>query len=286
MIQIAYIPGVTNRSSPSTPAHLIPPVPPLPYSDSPVGSQFPGSPNIDIQFAAHDILRGSMCTVDNRSSIATTIYGGNAIVSQPNIIRAGKAAVVTVKGGSSAGTSTNGSPQTENIPPVPSIMYTPRSNNLGDVPPSPAFSVGSTFINRLNSRKGSITTISDQPQQRITQAGTHVIHENNSSSSLNYDSDDGASLMPGHSAKPQSDCSSCITDLGVGSPFSDDNENSMMIDIGAPHGTGVGITRKLSMTASGGKSNNGPRLISLKKPREPKRTISPFDDSHSVDKGR
>ena len=147
VIQIAYIPGVTNRSGPSSPAYLVPPVPPLPYTDSPSVSQFPRSPNGDIQFAASDLLRGSMCTVDNRSSIATTIYGGNAIVSQPNIIRAGKAAVVTVKGGSGATSSSSssigGSPQ---VPPVPAVYLNGSSSHakgtaLETVPPSPAFSV-------------------------------------------------------------------------------------------------------------------------------------------------
>jgi hypothetical protein len=32
IIQIAYIPGVTNRSAPSTPGLLVPPVPPIPIA--------------------------------------------------------------------------------------------------------------------------------------------------------------------------------------------------------------------------------------------------------------
>lgn len=158
----------------------MPPVPPLPYADS------PRTPNADIQFAADDLLRGSLYTVnDNRSSVATTIYGGNAVVSQPNIIRAGKAAVVTVKAGgsgsgSSVATSAAGSPNpasdtadsTPSVPPLPALFAahagpSARRGALSDldaVPPSPAFSVGSTFFSRMNNRAGSASTHRSSPE--------------------------------------------------------------------------------------------------------------------------
>ena len=72
------------------------PVPQLSYAGS------LRTPNADTKFAADDLLRGSLYTVnDNSSPIATTIYGGNAVMPQPNIIGADGAAVVTVKAGSS-----------------------------------------------------------------------------------------------------------------------------------------------------------------------------------------
>merc|ERR1711981_1254864 len=38
IIQIAYMPGVTNRSAPSTPGLLVPPVPPIPIALSDAGT--------------------------------------------------------------------------------------------------------------------------------------------------------------------------------------------------------------------------------------------------------
>jgi len=74
-----------------------------------------------------------------RTSVASTIYGKNAIVSPipaQTVIR-GKAAVVSVK---SNGNSSSG----DLTPPVPSVDY--GKYGVGG-PPSPAFSVGSTFLN-------------------------------------------------------------------------------------------------------------------------------------------
>ena len=74
-----------------------------------------------------------------RNSVASTIYGKNAIVSPvpaQTVIR-GKAAVISVK---SNGANTPG----DLTPPVPSVDY--GKYGVGE-PPSPAFSVGSTFLN-------------------------------------------------------------------------------------------------------------------------------------------
>lgn len=296
VIQIAYIPGVTNRSGPTTPAHLIPPIPPLPYSDSPMGSQFPRSPNIDIQFAADDLLRGSMITVDNRSSIATTIYGGNAVVSQPNIIRAGKAAVVTVKGGSSIATSSTSSPNpgsSESIPPVPALFISTSGQSargkgpsgLETVPPSPTFSVGSTFLNRMNIKNGSDEVI-QQAQKRVVPGRSHVEHENHSTSSVNYDSDDSSDLIPGHRgnallSQRSSGISSCITDMEAGSPFSDAHSTTLeAIPLSNSSNIATAGNNRLSLNFAGGKRSS--KLIDTSEPA--RRTVSPFDDSHSVDK--
>ncbi|KAF8244460.1 hypothetical protein K440DRAFT_11855 [Wilcoxina mikolae CBS 423.85] len=289
VIQIAYIPGVTNRSNPSSPGHLVPPVPPLPYTDSPT------TPNIDIQFAADDLLRGSMYTVDNRSSVATTIYGGGAVVAQPNIIRAGKAAVVTVKGGSSVATSSTNSPipESESVPPVPALFIGGPSTRKGaqsdlePVPPSPAFSVGSTFLNRMNSKNESDTTMSEHPQKRAIPGRSRVIHENHSTSSFHYDSDDDSDLVPGHRGNLiQSQCSSCITAMDPCSPFSD--VNSVVLDnIPLSNDSRLPLAENTETTSKQpvGKTRSS-RVASLSKAAEPTRTVSPFDDSHSVEKSR
>ncbi len=144
IIQIAYIPGVTNRSAPSTPGLLVPPVPPIPIALSDAGTPryeqehffMPG----DLRDSTYSAL--SDRTSYARTSVASTIYGKNAVVSPvpaQTMIR-GKAAVVSVKSNSNQSTG-------EMTPPVPSVDY----NRFGPGgPPSPAFSVGSTFLNNAN----------------------------------------------------------------------------------------------------------------------------------------
>ncbi|OWP02570.1 hypothetical protein B2J93_5201 [Marssonina coronariae] len=140
IIQIAYIPGVTNRSTPSTPGLLVPPVPPIPIALSEAST-----PRYEQEhFFMPGDLRDSTysgCsdrTSYARTSVGSTIYAKNAIVSSvpaQTMIR-GKAAVVSVK--SSANQSG------ELTPPVPRVDY----NRFGPGrPASPAFSVGSTFLN-------------------------------------------------------------------------------------------------------------------------------------------
>jgi len=229
------------------------------------------------QFSADDILRGSMYTVnnDNRSSVATTIYGQNAVVSQPNIIRAGKAAVVTVKGGSSLATSIASSPSST-VPPVPALYLNGkgkgRQSTLDKVPPSPAFSVGSTFLNRMNSGK---KLGADLPAD--------AIGENHSTTSFMYSDDsDDDDIKPGQRIKrPQSACSSCITDMDTSSPFSDTN-SVVVDDTPGPSNSGqplAGNTRRLSQSLAQRQSRTlDTRAMSSQ------RTVSPFDDSNSMEK--
>ena len=150
VIQIGYLPGVMNRSAPSTPGQFIPPVPPLPGHGIPE-IRYPQSPDQGTFFSADDILRASVYTTgdhDPRASVATTIYRNNAIVAPvaANVVRLGKAAVVTVKGGPSVVTT----PQLGGAPPVPAVDLS--QYDKAAVPPSPAFSVGSTFLNKMNEK--------------------------------------------------------------------------------------------------------------------------------------
>jgi hypothetical protein len=142
IIQIAYIPGVTNRSAPSTPGLLVPPVPPIPIAISSAST-----PSYEDQhfFMPGDLRDSTYSAMTDRtsyaprSSVASTIYGKNAVVSPvpaQTVIR-GKAAMVSVK---SSGANTPG----DITPPVPSVDFNKYRSNP---PPSPAFSVGSTFLN-------------------------------------------------------------------------------------------------------------------------------------------
>ncbi|KAF2653600.1 hypothetical protein K491DRAFT_602487 [Lophiostoma macrostomum CBS 122681] len=134
IIQIAYIPGVTNRSGPGSPDLLVPPVPPIPAMSPSSGFSTPYSTS-EQHFFVPD-FRDSMASTSTdartsyartsiapslaRGSVASTVYRQNAIVSPlpaQTIVR-GKAAVVSVK--SSGSNSPTDTPGIE-TPPVPQI---------------------------------------------------------------------------------------------------------------------------------------------------------------------
>ncbi|OBT88147.1 hypothetical protein VE02_03513 [Pseudogymnoascus sp. 03VT05] len=145
IIQIAYIPGVTNRSAPSTPGLLVPPVPPIPIALSSASTPSYEDEHFFMPGDLRDSTYSAMTDRTSyapRSSVASTIYGKNAVVSPlpAQTVMRGKAAVISVKsnGGHSPGDLT---------PPVPSVDYNRYKNNNMQPPPSPAFSVGSTFLN-------------------------------------------------------------------------------------------------------------------------------------------
>ncbi|EGE80410.1 hypothetical protein RJZ56_007375 [Blastomyces dermatitidis] len=106
VIQIAYIPGVTNRSPPDTPGLLVPPVPPLPTANGSTYGQdqhffMPGDIRDSVWSQMTEDDRKSMSPSLARSSVATTLYRHDAIVSPvpaQQALRA-KAAVVSVKSG-------------------------------------------------------------------------------------------------------------------------------------------------------------------------------------------
>ncbi|GKZ28227.1 hypothetical protein AbraIFM66950_000039 [Aspergillus brasiliensis] len=102
VIQIAYIPGVTNRSPPETPGHLVPPVPPLPGAHPDQHFFMPGDLR-DSTWSEMSNERRSIAP-SLRSSVATTIYRNNAIVSPmpaQQVMRT-KAAVVNINGAADA----------------------------------------------------------------------------------------------------------------------------------------------------------------------------------------
>lgn len=132
IIQIAYIPGVTNRATATSPESsvLVPPVPPIP-SQHAEGRQF--SPDDQHFFVPGDLRDSTYSGLSGysdrtsyartsyapRSSIASTIYGRQAQVAAPaqTGMRA-KPMMVSVKSGTSG---SSGSPG--NTPPVPNIDF-------------------------------------------------------------------------------------------------------------------------------------------------------------------
>lgn len=128
IIQIAYIPGVTNRSGPGSPDLLVPPVPPVPAMSPSSAMSSPYS-NADRHFfvpdfrdsMASDSTRQSIAPSLARNSVASTMYRQNAIVSPlpaQTIVR-GKAAVVSVK--SNGSNTPDDAVSTMSTPPVPQV---------------------------------------------------------------------------------------------------------------------------------------------------------------------
>lgn len=157
IIQIAYIPGVTNRANPTSPTLLVPPVPPIPIATN--GSQA-GTPTEDQHFFVPGDLRDSVCSGASgytdrtsfartsyapRSSVASTIYGKAGVVVTPaqTGMRA-KAAMVSVK---SIGSGSNGEPSP---PPVPAIDHMKFGHKEPASPTGSTFSIGSTFMNKAS----------------------------------------------------------------------------------------------------------------------------------------
>lgn len=148
IIQIAYIPGVTNRATPTSPTVLVPPVPPIPMQHS-EGSR--DSAQDDQHFFVPGNLRDSTysgisafsdrTSYAPRSSIASTIYGKQAQVQTP--AQTGMRAKPTVVSVKSAGAS---APST---PPVPAIDFERFGPGRPDSSAS-NFSVGSTYLNNAN----------------------------------------------------------------------------------------------------------------------------------------
>ncbi|PQE19463.1 hypothetical protein CJF32_00007422 [Rutstroemia sp. NJR-2017a WRK4] len=182
IIQIAYIPGVTNRSTPSTPGLLVPPVPPIPIALS----NSSGTPRYEQEhfFMPGDLRDSTYSGISDRNSyarnsVASTIYGKQAIVSPvpaQTVIR-GKAAVVSVN---KPGTSTPG----DTTPPVPSVDYDRFARN----PPSPAFSVGSTFLNAASAATVTKPQVVRVPSSASKKKSADTLKPNSAPSPLSRDS--------------------------------------------------------------------------------------------------
>lgn len=158
IIQIAYIPGVTNRATPTSPTLLVPPVPPIPIAvSSPGGTPSTGDQHFFVPGDLRDSMASGMTGYTDRtsyartsyaprSSVASTIYGKAGVIVTPaqTGMRA-KAAMVSVKS-----TGSGGSTETA-VPPVP-VVDKRRFQDQGEPSPTGStFSVGSTFLNNATS---------------------------------------------------------------------------------------------------------------------------------------
>ena len=141
VIQIAYIPGVTNRSIHSSP-DLVPPVPPIPAASS--GGSAASSPHMsraEYYFSPGD-LRSERSSIATRTSVASTVYRENAVVNPmpAQAITRMKPTAVSVKSGS------KNSPDMSRpaSPPVPT-----SSNGSASVSRQPTLNTKSSIVGKF-----------------------------------------------------------------------------------------------------------------------------------------
>jgi len=167
IIQIAYIPGVTNRAAPTSPSILVPPVPPIPASVSDANSPLPfGEQHFfmpgdlrDSTFSATtgytDRTSMARTSYAPRSSVASTLYGKNVVIATPETARVVRPGMFNLR----SGPGSNGSA----TPPVPAVdyeKYNPRNSqesyfSIGDAltKKATAAPVQTARIVRTGSRK-------------------------------------------------------------------------------------------------------------------------------------
>ncbi|KAL7901734.1 hypothetical protein HDV63DRAFT_376846 [Trichoderma sp. SZMC 28014] len=258
IIQIAYIPGVTNRATPTSPNVLVPPVPPIPmhhtegYRDSEADPHFfvPGNLR-DSTYSGISAFSDRTSFAPPRSSVASTIFGGGKqqVLTPAQTGMRAKPTMVSVKSGSSA----------PGTPPVPSIDFDKFTSSKHLRPTSAAsnFSVGSTFLNSAN-------TVTQARAQvvKVGGSGLRMVEiaskpeANGSSTTLGNKSPE---TLPTDSTPP--------TSRGESSnegPFSDPPEGDMSpkISVEAPSSPG----RERAATKEGSQ----------------KRDTSPFGDEHET----
>lgn len=218
------------------------------------------------------------------------------------MIRAGRAAVVTVKAGSVATNSSDNSPtpgSRDSIPPVPALfttagpaiaqrkpttIVTTAEESTTATPPSPTFSIGANFLNRVNTKEADAAA--NQKKSKPIPENTSTQFDSDSD-----DDDENDELVPGHRGERNSVAESCITAMDPCSPFSDDNiaealpavamireEPRQEEDLNKKEAVEAAKRRSRQLEAEKRES----RVILMA--RQIERTNSPFDDSNAIDK--
>ncbi|PFH61458.1 hypothetical protein XA68_17362 [Ophiocordyceps unilateralis] len=254
-----YIPGVTNRATPTSPSVIVPPVPPIPMQHQ-EGSR--GSTTQDDQrFFVPGNLRDSTysgisdysdrTSYAPRSSIASTIYGRQAQVQSPaqTGMRA-KPTVVSVRPGGGGGGAAN-------TPPLPSIDFEKFG---GGRPKSVAstLSVGSTLVNSANT---------------ATQARAHVVKLGGGAKKINVEAKTSPASSKDSSPSHSADASPSTTSSGSQGPFSDPPKSGGVRTLGPVMEDDDGEPRR-------GDDNDD--KASTRRPGSMERGRSPFGDEHAT----
>ncbi|RYP71076.1 hypothetical protein DL771_005010 [Monosporascus sp. 5C6A] len=273
IIQIAYIPGVTNRATPTSPTVLVPPVPPIPLAHSESGCP---SPYEDQHFFVPGDLRDSTysgfsgvsdhsgrASYAARSSVASTIYGKGAVVS-PQPAQKGtllKPSLVSVK--SREGSSLSGS----TTPPVPTIDHKKYEQRT----PSPAFSIGATFF------KSATTSTATPVRPQIVRVGSspkQVEIKSKASSSVSEKNDNSEPLFDVSEAKNERD-SGAVTVI----------EDTPSVDQGPfadPPSEPAEQRHNAPLSAVAGESTTRAAQSEKRNTSSSNRDSSPFSDHHAL----
>lgn len=283
-----------NRSAPSSPGHFIPPVPPIPagHAGNTPTIRYPQSPDHGTFFSADDILRASFITTgtnDPRASVATTIYRNNAVVSPvaANVARVHKAAVVNVKTGSSTASTPHLGFDEE--PPMPTNVDLSKYQTSKNGPSSPAFSVGSTFMNKVNesssSKAGSSLAVPPRrPVLGRTVTAEAVVVE---SSLWEDDDEDSSSDEEDNDGKRRRRPATMETQISDGTegPFSDRMSGSSFSDMPLPANSGLPPVLTNRRRVSSAKTATT-TITTASSPVSPDNSVlqgrSPFDDVNAI----
>ncbi|KAJ9354074.1 hypothetical protein DTO282E5_3952 [Paecilomyces variotii] len=242
VIQIAYIPGVTNRSPPDTPGTLVPPVPPLPGASADQHFFMPSDLRDSAWSGMSENERRSLAPSLARSSVATTIYRSNAIVSPvpaQQIVRT-KAAMVSVKSAGSIPSQTPPrSPQPGvDAPEVPAIT-TAQLAKAGVVETSSSPIVARTVTAKpVNVRK--VSPLKDSASSNSPQSSA----KGQSESSANQPSEGGTSTFDDESSDEED--SAGPTRKSVRQSVADTSPDSPFADTHATSGSGPAINTAVS----------------------------------------
>jgi hypothetical protein len=293
VIQIAYIPGVTNRSPPETP--LVPPVPPLPGAAPDQHFFMPG----DLRDSTwSDMSRAHRSIAPSlRSSVATTIYRDNAIVSPmpaQQIMRT-RAAVVSIhNGGNPPGSANTLAPP--DAPAVPAITQAQlaraginESNSNSSivarsVTAKPVMVKGSIKKKNITKNNNSTTPSTTPPAVQTIQEQSETSTSAASSTKqpvvttsgfdASSDEEDGATspvnhTEPGKGGSPPKSPTVIEDSPSVEqSPFKDQPDTHTLPAVSAR------LSSRLD-TDEGTRSNRSSRI-------PPERTESPFSDANEV----
>jgi protein OPY2 len=266
IIQIAYIPGVTNRAAPTSPNVLVPPVPPIPITVSDANSPMPfGEQHFfmpgDLRDSTYSAMTGytdrtSMARTSYapRSSVASTLYGKNLVIATPETARVIKPGMLSVRSGpGSSGSAT---------PPVPAVdydKYNPRNSQES------YFSIGDALTKKATAAPVQTARIVRTGSRKIVTVRGKDKSEGDSTSS------------PSHSSAPsvrsplsrESTAPTIPEDESKEGPFSDPPANRR---------TSLKSTKSLSAVIEEATR----RAAQVDKTKRLSRETSPFGDEHAT----
>lgn len=307
VIQIAYIPGVTNRD-PDTPGTLVPPVPAIPSEHA--GDQYLFTPR-DLRDSRYTTMtdRRSIATSLARSSVATTIYRNDAIVSPipAQQIRAAKAAVVSVKTGNST-PSDSLSLRTIDAPAVPAITEAQLQKAINIKPQLSSIVARSVVARPVNVKasgsKPKVPTVSEEEtgSDSSESAASHSRANWNGNSKFEDSSDDGSDDED-HSKKQSHTADNiqiALSTPATEGPFADSHQTAtpkLTVIPSSSSGTsstmiaGDAVSTSRASLDSNGRSSHrqrpsigSTRMLenAVAKGESIQRSSSPFDDQHEI----